>query len=103
MGDPRLRVRESFLPDDVVILGIDEYTACIIDVEAQTVTVRGPGGVTLRHRGIERRWERTSFPLSLLQDVAHPPPASPPPAPPGERGRGNGSEYARAWGASGRD
>src|ERR1700737_344062 len=28
MGEPRLRRLESMLPDDVLILGIDEYTAC---------------------------------------------------------------------------
>src|SRR5256885_4449729 len=79
MGEPRLRLLESMLPDDVVILGIDEYTACIIDVEAQTVTVRGAGGVTLRHRGMERRWERTTFALSELES-ADQPPTSPHPA-----------------------
>jgi cyanophycinase-like exopeptidase len=99
MGEPRLRVLESMLPDDVVILGIDEYTACIIDVEAQTVTVRGAGGVTLRHHGMERRRERTTFSLHELQNG----PAyaeSPRPALPRERGRGNNT---RDWGASGRD
>src|SRR5207248_3118481 len=66
MGEPRLRLLESMLPDDVLILGVDEYTACIIDVDAQSVTVRGRGGVTVRRRGIERRWERTTFALSEL-------------------------------------
>src|ERR1700737_3383308 len=73
MGESRLRVLESLLPDDVVILGIDEYTACIIDVDAQTMTVHGPGGVTIRHRGMQRRWERTTFTLSELRDAERPP------------------------------
>jgi hypothetical protein len=98
MGEPRLRLLESMLPDDVVILGIDEYTACIIDVEAQTVTIRGGGGVTLRHRDTERRWERTTFSLRELQNERAPT-ESPHPALP-QRGRDNGT---RAWGASGRD
>jgi hypothetical protein len=68
MGEARLRLLESMLPDDLLILGVDEYTACIIDVEAQTVTVRGRGGVTVRRRGSERVWKRTAFPLSELQD-----------------------------------
>jgi hypothetical protein len=104
MGEPRLRLLESMLPDDVLILGIDEYTACIIDVEAQTVTVHGPGGVTVRRRGIERRWERATFPLNELQDVDRLPIPSPHPALP-QRGRDNGSakEGGRTWGASGRD
>jgi cyanophycinase-like exopeptidase len=107
MGEPRLLVLESMLPDDVVILGIDESTACIIDVEAQTVSVRGAGGVTLRHRGVERRWERTTFPLSELKNVEEPS-TSPHPALP-QRGRGNDAakeeilEPTRAFGSSGRD
>src|ERR1700737_2702675 len=68
MGESRLRLLESMLPDDLLILGVDEYTACLIDLEAQTVTVRGRGGVTARRGGIERRGERTSFALSELQD-----------------------------------
>jgi cyanophycinase-like exopeptidase len=101
MGEARLRVLESMLPDDVVILGIDEYTACIIDVEAQTVTVRGPGGVTIRRRGMERRWERTSFPLSELQNADQPSTPSPHPTLP-QRGRDN-DEQTRPWRVSGRD
>jgi cyanophycinase-like exopeptidase len=104
MGEPRLRLLESMLPDDVLILGIDEYTACIIDVEAQTATVRGPGGVTVRRRRVERRWERTTFPLSDLQHADQPPTPTLP-----RNGEGRTGEDApmleetRAWGASGRD
>ncbi|MEA2635678.1 MAG: hypothetical protein QOH92_2445 [Chloroflexota bacterium] len=102
MGEPRLRLLESMLPDDVLILGVDEYTACIIDVDGQTVTVHGPGGVTVRRRGMERRWERTTFPLRELLDADQPHALSPHPAL-AQRGRENGSEPTRAWGASGRD
>src|SRR3984893_7921159 len=73
LGESRMRLRESMLPDDAVILGVDEYTACIIDVDAQTVTVHGPGGVTVRRRGTERRWERTTFPFSELLGAASTP------------------------------
>src|SRR5438034_8305745 len=69
MGESRLRLLESMLPDDVPILGVDEYTACIIDIDAQSVSVRGRGGVTVRSRGIDRRWERTTFALS---ELSHP-------------------------------
>jgi len=103
MGEPRLRLLESMLPDDVLILGIDEYTACLIDLDAQTVTVHGPGGVTVRRRGMERRWERTTFALADLQNDQGPTLPSP--------ASGGGSvgedspmlEQTRAWGASGRD
>jgi len=113
LGEPRLRLLESMLPDHLLILGIDEYTACIIDVEAQSVTVRGPGGVTVRRRGVERRWERTTFPLRELQD---PPPLrelrDPPDAPisvihsppePDDVGASPMLEQTRQWGARGRD
>ncbi len=59
---------EAMLPDDRLILGIDEYTACIIDVEAQSVSVRGRGEVTARRQGSQRAWTRTTFPLSMLQN-----------------------------------
>src|ERR1700674_5733619 len=103
MGESRLRLLESMLPDDAVILGVDEYTACIIDVDVQTVTVHGPGGVTVRRRGMERRWERTTFALADLQNDQGPTLPSP--------ASGGGSvgedspmlEQTRAWGASGRD
>ena len=72
MGEARLRRLESMLPDDLLILGVDEYTACIIDVEAQSVTVRGRGGVTLRRRGDEKRWTKATFPLNELQDGSDP-------------------------------
>jgi len=101
MGEPRLRLLESMLPDDVLILGVDEYTACVIDVEAQMVTVRGAGGVTIRRRGIERHWERTTFPLSELQhprDVAVPTPRQLDATEDAPM-----LEQTRAWGASGRD
>lgn len=85
MGEPRLRLLESMLPDDLLILGVDEYTACIIDVEARCVTVRGRGGVTLRRRGSESVWKHTTFPLSQLQDgsngAAATIPSQPEPAP----------------------
>jgi len=76
MGEERLRRLEAMLPDDLLILGVDEYTACIIDVEAQSVTVRGRGGVTIRRRGSERIWSRTAFPLSHLLDPSNLAPAT---------------------------
>ena len=72
MGEDRLRRLEAMLPDDLLILGVDEYTVAIIDVAARTVTVRGRGRVTLRRRGSERSWRRTTFPLSELQDLSAP-------------------------------
>jgi hypothetical protein len=64
MGEPRLLRLESLLPPDLPILGIDEHTACILDFQAGKLSIRGIGGVTLRHRGIEKTF-RDGQTLSL--------------------------------------
>jgi cyanophycinase-like exopeptidase len=56
MGERRLRVLEAALPAGCGILGVDEHTACIIDVENATLSVRGRGRVTWRRDGREREW-----------------------------------------------
>ncbi|MGH2730127.1 MAG: CysS/YqeB C-terminal domain-containing protein [Actinomycetota bacterium] len=56
MGETRLRELEDMLPDDVFILGIDEHTACILDLESDTATVEGLGTVTIRRKGTEASW-----------------------------------------------
>src|SRR5207302_2900561 len=60
MGERRLRMLEEMLPDDVEVLGVDEHTACIFDLDAQTVTVRGRGSVTWRRRGNSTRFDACS-------------------------------------------
>lgn len=99
MGEGRLRRLEGMLPDDVIILGVDEYTACIIDLDVQSVSVHGRGGVTVRRRGGERRWERTTFSLSELQDPVTAPVFVRVSAPP----VAGGLEQTDAWGARGND
>jgi cyanophycinase-like exopeptidase len=56
MGERRLRLLESALPEGCGILGVDEHTACIIDVANATMSVRGRGRVTWRWAGHERHW-----------------------------------------------
>lgn len=51
MGAPRLAILERQLPPDATIMGIDEYTACILDLQANTGAVMGAGGVTIRRQG----------------------------------------------------
>jgi len=50
MGEPRLMKLEDLLPFEIPILGIDEHTACILDLEEGRALVRGIGEVTLRYR-----------------------------------------------------
>ena len=54
MGEPRLKILETKLPFDVVMLGIDEYTACVVDLATQQCAVGGAGQVTVRYAG--REW-----------------------------------------------
>jgi len=50
LGERRLRHLEQQLPDDVWVLGIDEHTAMVVDLDDGSVTVEGRGGVTVRRR-----------------------------------------------------
>src|ERR1700730_10047076 len=69
MGESRLRMLEALLPDDVSILGVDEHTACIFDLDAGTATVRGRGAVTWRHRYESRRFENGNvLPIETLAE-----------------------------------
>jgi cyanophycinase-like exopeptidase len=60
LGERRLRVMESQLPDGAVVLGVDEHTAFVYDLDAGQVRIAGRGGVTLRVDGREQRWESGS-------------------------------------------
>lgn len=51
LGERRLAVMEEMLPEDHFVLGVDEHTACVVDLEARTVQVAGLGVVTVRRRG----------------------------------------------------
>jgi hypothetical protein len=51
MGERRLAVMETMLPDDAWVLGIDEHTVLIVDLDARTVAVSGRGSFTVRRRG----------------------------------------------------
>jgi cyanophycinase-like exopeptidase len=51
LGEQRLESMESMLPEGVGILGVDEHTAVVMDLESGEVTVNGAGGLTLRLHG----------------------------------------------------
>jgi peptidase E len=68
MGEPRFRKLEALLPEDVAVLGLDEHTACIIDLEKEQATIRGIGHVTIRHKGMEQILEKGDpFSLDVLR------------------------------------
>jgi len=51
LGERRLARLERDLPDGAAILGIDEHTAAVIDLDAGSVEIAGRGMVTVRRRG----------------------------------------------------
>ncbi|HJT02676.1 MAG TPA: hypothetical protein VJ757_03470 [Pseudonocardiaceae bacterium] len=52
LGERRLRLLESMLDDDMVVLGVDEHTAAVFDLDKDAVTVLGRAGLTLRRQGV---------------------------------------------------
>lgn len=51
LGEERLRMMEMQLPENVFVLGVDEHTACVIDLVRGMVDVEGLGALTVRARG----------------------------------------------------
>jgi len=51
LGERRLSMMESTLPDDSFIIGVDEHTGAVLDLDARTVTVIGNGTMTIRQHG----------------------------------------------------
>jgi len=51
LGQRRLDVMESMLPTDAHVIGIDEHTGLVIDLDEGTATIVGNGSVTVRIRG----------------------------------------------------
>jgi hypothetical protein len=51
LGEQRLAVMERELPAGAAVLGVDEHTAMLIDLETEGIEVRGRGGVTVRRAG----------------------------------------------------
>ena len=69
LGETRLRLFETMLDDDTWVLGVDEHTGIVIDIDTETATVVGNGTVTLRLRGESFvQPTGTVLPLSLLQN-----------------------------------
>lgn len=54
LGETRLATLEDHLPAEVGVLGVDEHTAVVIDVETATARVLGNGVMTVRRRGATR-------------------------------------------------
>jgi peptidase E len=51
IGERRLRVMESLLPQEVFIIGVDEHTGIRFDLDERIAHVFGRGTMTIRHHG----------------------------------------------------
>ena len=56
LGERRLAAMEAMLPEDAWVLGIDEHTALVVDLDTGDAVVTGRGVVTVRRRGVSRRF-----------------------------------------------
>jgi hypothetical protein len=71
MGERRLSMLERELPADVYVLGVDEHTGMVIDLDAETVTIVGKGVVTIRVRGESTQINSgETFSVDRLRDPA---------------------------------
>jgi hypothetical protein len=57
LGLQRLEQLEAMLPESTATLGIDEHTALLIDLEAQTLSVTGKGNAYWRISGVSKTLE----------------------------------------------
>jgi hypothetical protein len=71
LGERRLSRMEELMDPDGWVLGVDEHTGCIFDLDAETATVVGNGVVTVRRRGLSNLVESgRTMPIAALVEVA---------------------------------
>lgn len=69
LGETRLAIFEDMLDDDTWVLGIDEHTGLVIDIDEGTATVVGNSTVTIRLRGQSHVFASgESIALDILRD-----------------------------------
>jgi hypothetical protein len=70
LGESRLSRLERELPDDAAVLGVDEHTVAVFDLDAGSAEISGRGGVTVRRRGASTVLPAgTVITLAQLQDL----------------------------------
>jgi len=71
LGERRLSVMEKELPEGAFVLGVDEHTACILDLDAGIASVEGRGVVTVRAAGRSVTFPSgESVPISVIGETA---------------------------------
>ncbi|MEV4168339.1 hypothetical protein [Nonomuraea sp. NPDC049709] len=84
LGERRLSRMERELPVGTAVLGLDEHTALVVDLESESVRVAGRGGLTVRRPGsltVLPSGSRTH--LAELRRLAEGRAGTPAPPPPG--------------------
>ncbi|HET7487674.1 MAG TPA: hypothetical protein VFJ85_07070 [Acidimicrobiales bacterium] len=78
LGEERLARMETELPDGAFVLGVDEHTALVLDLDAGTASVTGLGVVTVRHHGVSSEVPSgDTVPIADLAALAAGRPATP--------------------------
>lgn len=68
LGERRLRMLEGSLPEGSFVLGVDEHTGVVLDLDADTATVVGLGVLTLRRDGVSTAIASgTTVPIDVLR------------------------------------
>ncbi len=68
LGERRLAMLEPELPDGAFVLGVDEHTGVIMDLDADSAQIVGKGALTLRRDGRSMRIESgATVPLDVLR------------------------------------
>ena len=84
LGEERLARLEADLPAGTFVLGVDEHTGVVLDLDAQTAEVLGRGGVTVRAAGRSARIEAGEVVAlatisEMAEDLGSGPDGRPPP------------------------
>ena len=96
LGESRLSLMEEQLPDGGYVLGVDEHTGLVLDLDEGTATVVGRGGVTVRRDGSSE-----VFPAGTTVELAGLPSAGSTVA--GERPPANGADRRTNHGVAEQD
>ena len=78
LGERRLSTMERGLPEGALILGVDEHTGVVFDLDAGTATVVGRGGFTIRRYG--RDIVHPTGTVVSFEEIAGSTPTTPAPA-----------------------
>ena len=75
LGERRLAMLEPELPEGCFVLGIDEHTGVVMDIDADTADIVGKGAITLRRNGQSVRLESgQTIPIDTLRAGGATPP-----------------------------